>query len=451
MICEMRLSDAAIRFGGTLLNPDCMFSTVAIDSRKTEYGDLFVALIGERLDAHDFLYQVADKACGLVVSTADKSLPLPQWVVPDTTVALGQLALLQREQYSGVVVAITGSTGKTSVKEMVASIFASCGSVHATKGNFNNHVGVPLTFLAMEGNTDFAVIEMGASGPGEIEYLCSIAKPHIALINNVQQAHLEGFGSVEGIAAAKGEIYAGLSDEGIAVLNIDQLWLEQWRALNGDKPCVTFSAETADADVSASEVHVLANGCCHFVLHTPVGQGSVSLTIPGRHAVSNALAASACAIAAGATLQQIIAGLEAVRAPARRLEVKTLPSGAHIIDDTYNASPASVRAAIDVLAASPGRRVMVFGDMAELGADADALHEQIGAYALAAGIDALYTVGRLSAAASAVFNGQHFADAELLKRPLVEEAKCRELTLLVKGSRSAKMDLVVDMLMAEKN
>lgn len=451
MICEMRLSDAAIRFGGPLLNPDCMFSTVAIDSRKTEYGDLFVALIGERLDAHDFLYQVADKACGLVVSTADKSLPLPQWVVPDTTVALGQLALLQREQYSGVVVAITGSTGKTSVKEMVASIFASCGSVHATKGNFNNHVGVPLTFLAMEGNTDFAVIEMGASGPGEIEYLCSIAKPHIALINNVQQAHLEGFGSVEGIAAAKGEIYAGLSDEGIAVLNIDQLWLEQWRALIGDKPCVTFSAETADADVSASEVHVLANGCCHFVLHTPVGQGSVSLTIPGRHAVSNALAASACAIAAGATLQQIIAGLEAVRAPARRLEVKTLPSGAHIIDDTYNASPASVRAAIDVLAASPGRRVMVFGDMAELGADADALHEQIGAYALAAGIDALYTVGRLSAAASAVFNGQHFADAELLKRPLVEEAKCRELTLLVKGSRSAKMDLVVDMLMAEKN
>ena len=451
MICEMRLSDAAIRFGGTLLNPDCMFSTVAIDSRKTEYGDLFVALIGERLDAHDFLYQVADKACGLVVSTADKSLPLPQWVVPDTTVALGQLALLQREQYSGVVVAITGSTGKTSVKEMVASIFASCGSVHATKGNFNNHVGVPLTFLAMEGNTDFAVIEMGASGPGEIEYLCSIAKPHIALINNVQQAHLEGFGSVEGIAAAKGEIYAGLSDEGIAVLNIDQLWLEQWRALIGDKPCVTFSAETADADVSASEVHVLANGCCHFVLHTPVGQGSVSLTIPGRHAASNALAASACAIAAGATLQQIIAGLEAVRAPARRLEVKTLPSGAHIIDDTYNASPASVRAAIDVLAASPGRRVMVFGDMAELGADADALHEQIGAYALAAGIDALYTVGRLSAAASAVFNGQHFADAELLKRPLVEEAKCRELTLLVKGSRSAKMDLVVDMLMAEKN
>lgn len=451
MICEMRLSDAAIRFGGTLLNPDCMFSTVAIDSRKTEYGDLFVALIGERLDAHDFLYQVADKACGLVVSTADKSLLLPQWVVPDTTVALGQLALLQREQYSGVVVAITGSTGKTSVKEMVASIFASCGSVHATKGNFNNHVGVPLTFLAMEGNTDFAVIEMGASGPGEIEYLCSIAKPHIALINNVQQAHLEGFGSVEGIAAAKGEIYAGLSDEGIAVLNIDQLWLEQWRALIGDKPCVTFSAETADADVSASEVHVLANGCCHFVLHTPVGQGSVSLTIPGRHAVSNALAASACAIAAGASLQQIIAGLEAVRAPARRLEVKTLPSGAHIIDDTYNASPASVRAAIDVLAASPGRRVMVFGDMAELGADADALHEQIGAYALAAGIDALYTVGRLSAAASAVFNGQHFADAELLKRPLVEEAKCRELTLLVKGSRSAKMDLVVDMLMAEKN
>jgi UDP-N-acetylmuramoyl-tripeptide--D-alanyl-D-alanine ligase len=472
MITGLRLTDAAVRFGGTLYNEpshvrfngepnassnnapssvDVEFNAVSIDSRKTESGDLFVALIGERLDAHKYLNQVADKASGAVVSKLDKKLPLAQWVVEDTTVALGQLAQMQRDQFTGTVVAVTGSTGKTSVKELIASILGQLGSVHFTKGNFNNHIGVPLTMLAMETDADFAVIEMGASAGGEIGYLCSIAKPHITLINNVQLAHIEGFGSIEGVAAAKGEIYSGLQESGTAVLNIDQSWAGQWRDLIGNRDCITFSLDNSAADISAANIQVLDSGCCQFSLQTNVGNALVSLSIPGRHSVSNALAAAACAVAAGANLEQIVSGLEMAASPARRLQIKTLPSGAVVIDDSYNASPSSVRAAIDVLASSAGRKVLVLGDMAELGADAESLHQQVGEYALKSGIDALFTLGSLSAHASAAFSGEHFENLDLLKVALLEEGKSSDLTMLVKGSRSSQMDLVVDMLLAEKS
>ena len=456
MISSLRLTDAAVRFGGTLLNPDSEFDSVSIDSRKTEHGDLFVALVGERLDAHNYLYQVSDKASGLVVSQPDKQLPLAQWVVEDTTVALGQLAEMQREQLTGTLVAITGSTGKTSVKELIASILGRLGSVHATKGNFNNHIGVPLTLLSVDSDVDFAVIEMGASAGGEIGYLCSIAKPHIALINNVQMAHIEGFGSIEGVAAAKGEIYSGLQESGIAVLNIDQSWADQWLELIGNRDCLTFSLDNPAADISAADIVVLDNGCCQFSLQTAMGNRQVVLTIPGRHSVSNALAAAACAVAAGANLEQIVAGLESAISPDRRLQVKALPGGGSIIDDSYNASPSSVRAAIDVLASSAGRRIMVLGDMAELGADAEDHHQQVGDYALQAGIDALYTLGKLSAHASATFGGKHFENIDLLTQALSNEAlvaedKSSDLCILVKGSRSSQMDLVVDKLLAEKS
>jgi UDP-N-acetylmuramoyl-tripeptide--D-alanyl-D-alanine ligase len=463
MITELRLTDAAVKFGGTLFNSgnnsgsdisshfDREFNSVSIDSRKTKSGELFVALIGERLDAHKYLDQVADKASGAVVSTLDKSLPLAQWVVEDTTVALGQLAQLQRDQFTGTVVAVTGSTGKTSVKELIASILGQLGSVHFTKGNFNNHIGVPLTMLAMESDADFAVIEMGASAGGEIGYLCSIAKPHITLINNVQLAHIEGFGSIEGVAAAKGEIYSGLQESGTAVLNIDQSWADEWRDLIGNRDCITFSLDNSAADISAANIEVLDNGCCQFSLQTNFESALVKLSIPGRHSVNNALAAAACAVAAGANLEQIVTGLEMAASPARRLQRKALPSGGVIIDDSYNASPSSVRAAIDVLASSAGRKVMVFGDMGELGADEENLHRQVGEYALKSGIDALFTLGSLSARASAAFNGQHFENLDLLKVALLEEGKSSDLTMLVKGSRSSQMDLVVDMLLAEKS
>ena len=452
MINSLRLTDAAIRFGGTLLNPDCEFDSVAIDSRNIAEGDLFVALIGERLDGHEFLSDVADKASGLVVSKADTSLPLPQWVVEDTTVALGQLAQLQREAFSGKVIAVTGSTGKTSVKDLISSILSGLGSVHATKGNFNNHIGMPLTLLAMDQDRDFAVIEMGASASSEISYLCSIAKPQISLVNNVQSAHLEGFGSVEGIAAAKGEIYSGLDAAGTAILNLDERWVTEWLELIGERDCITFSVDDDCADLSASDIELMESGCCRFTLHmftdTSVESQVVNLAIPGRHSVSNALAAAACAVAAGATIEQIVSGLETSQSPARRLQIKALAQGGQIIDDSYNASPESVRAAIDVLASRPGRRVLVLGDMAELGADAEQLHLEVGDYALSAGIDQLYTLGNLSAAASRAFKGEHFTDLDSLKAPLFDEIERSDLTLLIKGSRSSKMDLVVDMLLA---
>ena len=452
MINSLRLADAAIRFGGTLLNPDCEFDSVAIDSRNIAEGDLFVALIGERLDGHEFLADVADKASGLVVSKADTSLPLPQWVVEDTTVALGQLAQLQREAFSGKVIAVTGSTGKTSVKDLISSILSGLGSVHATKGNFNNHIGMPLTLLAMDQDRDFAVIEMGASASSEISYLCSIAKPQISLVNNVQSAHLEGFGSVEGIAAAKGEIYSGLDAAGTAILNLDERWVTEWLELIGERDCITFSVDDDCADLSASDIELMESGCCRFTLHmftdTSIESQVVNLAIPGRHSVSNALAAAACAVAAGATIEQIVSGLETSQSPARRLQIKALAQGGQIIDDSYNASPESVRAAIDVLASRPGRRVLVLGDMAELGADAEQLHLEVGDYALSAGIDQLYTLGNLSAAASRAFKGEHFTDLDSLKAPLFDEIERSDLTLLIKGSRSSKMDLVVDMLLA---
>jgi len=452
MINSLRLTDAAIRFGGTLLNPDCEFDSVAIDSRNTAEGDLFVALIGERLDGHEFLADVADKASGLVVSKADTSLPLPQWVVEDTTVALGQLAQLQREAFSGKVIAVTGSTGKTSVKDLISSILSGLGSVHATKGNFNNHIGMPLTLLDMDQDTDFAVIEMGASASSEISYLCSIAKPKISLVNNVQSAHLEGFGSVEGIAAAKGEIYSGLDAAGTAILNLDERWVTEWMELIGERDCITFSVDDDCADLSASDIELMESGCCRFTLHmftdTSIESQVVNLAIPGRHSVSNALAAAACAVAAGATIEQIVSGLETSQSPARRLQIKALAQGGQIIDDSYNASPESVRAAIDVLASRPGRRVLVLGDMAELGADAERMHLEVGDYALSAGIDQLYTLGNLSAAASRAFKGEHFTDLDSLKAPLFDEIERSDLTLLIKGSRSSKMDLVVDMLLA---
>ena len=455
MISDLRLTDAAIRFGGTLLNPDCEFNAVSIDSRNIAAGELFVALIGERLDGHEFIADVTDRACGLVVSSADTDLPLPQWVVEDTTVALGQLAQLQREAFSGTLIAITGSTGKTSVKDLISSILGGMGTVHATKGNFNNHIGVPLTLLDMHRDSDFAVVEMGASAASEISYLCSIAKPQISLINNVQSAHLEGFGSVEGIAAAKGEIYSGLDAAGTAIVNLDQSWQTEWMELIGDRDCITFSLDDDGADLSASDIELMESGCCRFTLHmftdTSVESQVVNLAVPGRHSVSNALAAAACAVAAGASIEQIVTGLEATQSPARRLQVKALAQGGQIIDDSYNASPESVRAAIDVLASRPGRRVMVFGDMAELGADAEQLHRQVGDYALGADIDQLYTLGSLSANASAVFNGRHFSDMDSLKGPLFDEIERSDVTILVKGSRSSNMDLVVDMLLAEKS
>ncbi|WIO74852.1 UDP-N-acetylmuramoyl-tripeptide--D-alanyl-D-alanine ligase [Porticoccaceae bacterium LTM1] len=452
MIDQLTLSRAAIEYGGTLVYPDCAFDQVSTDTRQIGEGQLFVALRGENFDAHQFLGQAAQSACGLVVEKADTSLSVPQWVVPDTTVALGQIARLNRTAFDGRMVAVTGSAGKTTVKEMLAAIFAhqdGADAVLATRGNLNNHIGVPLTLMSLTEKHRSAVIEMGASGPNEIGYLCNMASPDVALVNNVLPAHVEGFGSVEGIARAKGEIYQQLKRNATAVLNLDEVYEELWRSYIGERRCLTFSVSRRDANVRAAEVTQDALGRCHFRLETPVGATDIQLSIPGRHNVANALAAAAVAIAAGAGLAEVAKGLKSAKTVAGRMDIKELPTGDYLIDDSYNANPGSVKAAIDSLVTMPGRTILVLGDMAELGADEVEMHAEVGRYAANHGVAQLYTAGKLTAFTSDAFGeGVHCES----KRQLIEALAPQlgsGVTILVKGSRSAGMDDVVKALEAE--
>ncbi|MGS2723632.1 UDP-N-acetylmuramoyl-tripeptide--D-alanyl-D-alanine ligase [Porticoccus sp. GXU_MW_L64] len=442
----LSLSRAAIEYGGTLMHPDCQFDGLSTDTRDIAAGQLFVALRGANFDAHSFLAQAAQKACGLVVESPDRSLELPQWVVPDTTVALGQVAHLKRRDFQGRVVAVTGSAGKTTVKEMLAAIFAQAAGeagVLATRGNLNNHIGVPLTLMNLESRHRYAVIEMGASGGGEIDYLCQLARPQVTLVNNVLPAHVEGFGSVDAIADAKGEIYSGLPADGTAVLNLDEAYVDRWRSLIGERNCLTFSVANREADVFASDVSADELGFCRFVLHGPEGEAEVKLKISGRHNVANALAAAAVAQAAGVSVADIAAGLGAMQQVAGRMELSRLASGDYLIDDSYNANPGSVKAAVDALLQLPGTPVLVLGDMGELGNDEVALHGEVGEYAARAGVEQLFTVGTLSASTSAAFGSgaRHFdnqQDLLAVLQPLLGSG----VAVLVKGSRSSGMEKI---------
>lgn len=452
MLQPLTLSQAAIAHGGTLMYPDCQFTSVSIDSRELKAGELFVALEGERFDAHRFLPDVSGRAAGVVVRQAANDLRLPQWVVPDTTVALGQLARMSREQFEGPVIAVTGSGGKTTVKEMLAAILRQCGEVLATRGNLNNHIGVPLTLFELAQSHDYAVIEMGASGPDEIGYLCSLAKPDVVLVNNVMPAHVEGFGGVDAIARAKGEIYEGVKPSGAAVFNLDEPYLEQWRNRSIAIRSLGFSLVREDADFRASAIEMDEQGRCRFELMTPEGCQPVQLQLAGKHNVANALAAAACAAAAGAKLPQIVAGLESVSAVGGRLSVQQIGCGATIIDDSYNANPGSVKAAIDTLAGFSGRRVLVMGDMAELGDQEAAMHAEVGAYAAQAGIERVLATGALSIntvreCSAAGGEAKHFDSQALLIESLSQELKPATV-VLVKGSRSAAMEKVVEAITA---
>jgi UDP-N-acetylmuramoyl-tripeptide--D-alanyl-D-alanine ligase len=452
MISELRLTDAALAYGGTLLNPDCGFSQVSIDSRNFADGDLFVAIKGERFDGHEYLGEVAIRASGLVVSKPDKSLPIPQWVVDDTTQALGQLARINRDRFNGPLIAITGSSGKTSVKEMVAAIFSQNAVVHATTGNLNNHIGVPLTLLSMEKNTEVAVIEMGASGGGEIAYLCDIAKPDIALVNNIQHAHIEGFGSIEGVASAKSEIYNGLKADGTAVINLDLSWSKKWQKSLANKRCISFSTEQKDADIYADHIKILESGCCEFELCTSEQRIPLILPMPGLHSVKNAVAAAACALASGVAMEQIVRGLAEVKPVSGRLNIHQLSNNLTLIDDAYNANPDSFKAAIDVLSTVEGNKVLVMGDMAELGEKAMQMHEEIGAYAQKKGLDKLHSVGLLSAVAANKFGGTHHSSKQDLITAITDLcAKKTKTTILIKGSRSSGMDEVVNAIANKEN
>ncbi|WP_455230290.1 UDP-N-acetylmuramoyl-tripeptide--D-alanyl-D-alanine ligase [Geopseudomonas aromaticivorans] len=448
MLEAWMLSSVLGALKGKLVGADAFFNGVSIDSRSIEPGQLFVALSGERFDGHDYLEQVASKsAAAALVEREVEEVELPQLVVADTRLALGQLGALNRAAFRGRVAAVTGSSGKTTVKEMLASILRAdhggdAEAVLATRGNLNNDLGAPLTLLELAPQHRSAVIELGASHLGEIAYTVGLARPHVAIITNAGTAHVGEFGGPEKIVEAKGEILEGLAADGVAVLNRDDPAFATWQQRAAGRRVLSFALHAA-ADFTARELVRDARGCPAFTLAGPAGERRIQLNLLGEHNVSNALAAAAAAHALGVGLEAIRAGLESLQPVKGRTVAQLAPSGMRVIDDSYNANPASIKAAIDILAGFSGRTVLVLGDMGELGAWAEAGHREVGAYARGK-VSALYAVGAQMAHAVNAFGAgaRHFADqAELIAALTAEQSP--ETTLLIKGSRSAAMENVV--------
>jgi UDP-N-acetylmuramoyl-tripeptide--D-alanyl-D-alanine ligase len=437
----MRLLEVAAALEAHASGADVAWDRVVTDSRGDVAGALFVALRGERFDAHQFVADVLARGAAAVMIAADAGLAVaPAIVVADTRIGLGQLAAWHRRQMPARLVAITGSNGKTTVKEMTAAILrAAVGedAVLATEGNLNNDYGLPLTLLKLRPGHRYCVAEMGMNHPGELAYLTRIAAPDVALVNNAQRAHLAGLGTVEAVARAKGEIYAGLRADGTAIVNADDAHAGLWRELAGAHPIRTFGLGDS-ADVRAER-----NGTA-LTLETPQGRIETTLAVLGEHNLRNAAAATAAALALGASTDAVARGLAGYAGVKGRLQIHDCILGARLIDDTYNANPDSVSAAIAVLAALPGTRILVLGEMGELGPDAAALHAEIGQRARAAGIHRLLAFGALAVHAARAFGegGQHF---ELIEDLLagVEQALGPQVTVLVKGSRFMKMERVV--------
>lgn len=442
---KLNCAEIALMLDGSLTGHNVSISKVSTDSRVIGEHDLFIALKGPNFDGSAFVADVKEKGAAAVVVEQAVAVDIPQIIVQDTRLALGQLAAAVKARLAPKTIAVTGSAGKTTVKEMMAAILSRRGTVLATQGNFNNDIGVPLTMLRLTEQHQYAVLELGANHQGEIAYTTSLAKPDVAIITNVAPSHLEGFGDVYGVARAKGEIFNAVTAQGLAIIPADSEYRDYWlRRLEG-KPVQQFSA-TAVADYHATDIILDANGYAGFELHCPTGRQFIQLTIPGKHNVANALAAAAACIAVGASLADVQLGLAQMQAVKGRTNVKMVTPQLRLIDDTYNANVESVKAAIDLLASYNGYRVLVLGDMAELGADARLYHEEIGLYAKKAGINLLFTLGVLSQSASDLFNGQgaHFSSRQaLLQRLMPVVSEQQEVTLLVKGSRSAKMELVV--------
>src|SRR5476651_2614194 len=394
MFKPLSFSELALVLDGRHVGADCSFTGVSIDSRSIVPGQLFIALTGPNFDGHDYLAQVAAKgAVGALVDREVEGAPLPQLVVSDTRKALGQLGALNRNAFvDKPVAAMTGSSGKTTVKEMLASILRTRGTVLATRGNLNNELGVPLTLLELAPEHSAAVIELGASRLGEIAYTVAMTKPHVAVLNNAGTAHVGEFGGPEKIVEAKGEIIEGLQADGVAVLNLDDKAFGIWQTRAAGRKVLSFALENTAADFHGGQISRDPRGCPRFELHSPLGSAPVQLNLLGTHNVANALAAAAAAHALGVSLPGIVAGLEAVQPVKGRTVAQLAINGIRVIDDTYNANPASIAAAVDILAGFSGRTVLVLGDIGELGEWAEQGHREVGAYA-ADKVSALYAVG----------------------------------------------------------
>jgi UDP-N-acetylmuramoyl-tripeptide--D-alanyl-D-alanine ligase len=454
VIGTMRLQEIQTVIGGVLSGGDAEFSVVSIDTRTLQEKDLFIAIKGPNFNGNAFVGKAGDlKACGAIVSEQVDST-LPTLRVEDCRAALGKLGALNRDRASACVIALTGSQGKTTVKEMTARILAECGEVIMTRGNLNNDLGVPLSLLKIEEKHEFAVIELGANGPGEIAYSVGLTRPQIGHITNIAGTHLEGFGDLEGVARAKAEIWQGIQEGGTAVVNLDDEFAGRFIALIeqqlGGRKLLTVSASgNSDADLLAVDVHLDAISGATFTLQTTAGAITVSLKVAGMHNVRNALSASAMAMAAGAGLEQVKAGLEKFSSVKGRMCIVPGLQQATIIDDSYNASPSSFRAAIDVLVLSRSSTVVVMGDMGELGHDAERAHREVGSYARSCGVDHFIGVGRLSRLAVEAYGdtGIFLEDRELFAdtiRPLLN----KPVTVLVKGSRSQGMEKLVRQIQA---
>lgn len=443
------LNDFARACGGTLRGADRDYRGVSSDTRTLAPGDLFIALRGPRYNANEFVgAALAAGAAGALVDAA-QTAAIAQIIVPDTQAALEKAARAWRAQFSIPVVAVAGSNGKTTAKEMTASILGAAGECMATRGNLNNHIGVPLTLLRLEPAHRYAVIEMGANRAGDVAALVEIGHPTVGLITNAGAEHLEGFGSIEGVARAEGEMVAGLEPGATAIINADDEFATLWRNSTAAR-IVTFGVlKTADFTATDVTTSVGADGfLTKFNLVSPLGRAAIELHMGGAHNVMNALAAAAAATAAGAKLEHVASGLGAVRPVAGRLQFKMTPQGAWLIDDSYNANPSSVRAGIEVLAALDGRKWLVLGDMAELGDFAASAHTDIGVFAREHGIEQLFATGELAARAVESFGsgGQWFAQVDALAEAL--HAAPPGVRMLIKGSRVNRLERVVNALVA---
>ncbi len=454
------MSEIANQIGAVMLGQDSEIDSVFIDSRQDAPKGLFIALKGPHFDAHKFVSDVVNSGAKGVVVDHRCETEGPQLVVNNTRLALAEIARLNRNKSTAKYIAITGSSGKTTVKEMVASILQLSGKTFATKGNLNNDIGVPLTLLGIDADVKYGVVELGANHIGEVAYTADITRPDVALVNNVSAAHLEGFGDLHGVATAKREIYSALSDEGVAILNKDDSFYTFFQQKTGVN-ILTYSVNGA-ADVTARNISVNHSQSPCFELNYQNEKIQVDLPIIGLHNVSNALAAASCCIAIGISLSQIANGLKKTPEVSGRLVINQLESGCQIIDDTYNANVASMKAAIDLLKNYPSPRILVLGDMAELGELGRQCHEQVGEYARESKIDKLFSCGVLTQFSQMAFddgknsNGNEIPSAsiserhfthqkELVKKLKKEAISCA--TILVKGSRSAHMENIVQALL----
>ncbi|MEI2563917.1 UDP-N-acetylmuramoyl-tripeptide--D-alanyl-D-alanine ligase [Vibrio metoecus] len=441
---RVMLSQLCSVLNARLIGADRAIRAVSTDSRQIPAEALFVALVGERFDAHDFASQAVIGGAVALLVEHELDADCSQLVVADTKQALGQLGAWVHAQCQTPTVAITGSCGKTTVKEMVASILSQKGQVLYTQGNFNNDIGVPLTLLRSTAEDDYAVIELGANHIGEIAYTTALVKPDVALVNNVAAAHLEGFGSIDGVKRAKGEIYQGLREGAVAIVNLDSHGGEHWKAVLADKTVKTFSATDHNADFYPRDVRLNPLGVASFTLVTPIGEVDIELGIIGQHNVANALAAAALSLEMGASLAEIGQGLAHLSKVKGRVDLTHLRDDITLIDDSYNASVPAMKAAVDLLGSFSAVRWLILGNMAELGDESLALHQQVGEHAAPFSFEFVLTYGKDAKVISDLCQGHHFATHQDMMTFIEQhiEQQGRAQVLLVKGANSAGMSKI---------